>query len=484
MTDVVQKLWGFCHTLRHDGIDYGDYVEQLTYLLFLKMAEERDIDHSRITYVDAEGGKRTVDCSWATLKAKAGTALLDHYGDVLRALGKQQGNTLGQIFALAESRFNNAVNLKRLVDLIDDVDWTALDVDVKAAAFEGLLEKAASEGKKGAGQYFTPRLLIKAIVRCMKPDPTAAKDFAVCDPACGTGGFLVAAYEWAKEKHGGAFDRRDLDHILKRTYFGQDLVARPRRLALMNLYLHGLEPEVKLGDAIYEAFSGPHFDVIMTNPPFGTRGANQAPEREDFVVETSNKQLNFVQHVMTALKPGGRAAVVLPDNCLFEDKAGEVFKVLTEDCDLHTVLRLANGTFSPYSAGTKTNVIFFTKGRPTARVWIYDGRTNVPSFTKKDRPLTAAYFAAFERCYGDDPYGRAKRAEGDDSEGRWRAFDVAEVRERDYKIDALKWLKDESLEGDEDAEPAAIAAAAADELTAAIAQLQAIAAQLNGEGGD
>lgn len=353
MSDVVQKLWGFCHTLRHDGIDYGDYIEQITFLLFLKMAHEREIDLRRLQYTASGGKKVTADCSWPTLAKASGTALTNHYVDTLRVLGQQPG-MLGEIYTEAQSRFNNPVNLKRLINLIDETHWTELGVDVKAAVYEGLLEKAASEGKKGAGQYFTPRVLIQSIVRCMKPDPRMQPEFVLCDPACGTGGFLVAAYEWLlKQTKGGALDRAVAKRVRTKTYFGQELVARPRRLALMNLYLHGIEPTIVLGDTIYEVPASQRFDVILTNPPFGTKGANQAPEREDFTILTSNKQLNFLQHVVTTLKPGGRAAVVLPDNCLFADQAGEVMKVLTEDCNLHTVLRLPRGTFTPYSQGVK-----------------------------------------------------------------------------------------------------------------------------------
>ena len=350
MTDVVGKLWGFCHTLRHDGIDYGDYIEQLTYLLFLKMADE-------------QGLTLPVNTDWPYLRRQSGTALLDAYVEALRLLGKEPG-LLGDIFSGAQSRFTNPVNLHKLIGVIDETEWIALDVDVKASAFEGLLEKAAAEGKKGAGQYFTPRPLIQSMVRCIKPDPCVSKDFAIDDPACGTGGFLVATYEWLKEQTGGAFDRETALRIRKQTYYGQELVARPRRLALMNLYLHQVEPHITLGDSIYEVPSSQRYDVVLTNPPFGTKGANQVPGREDFVVDTSNKQLNFLQHVLTILKPGGRAAVVVPDNVLFVDQAGEVFKVLMEDCDVHTVLRCPRGTFSPYTEGTKTNVIFFTKGHP------------------------------------------------------------------------------------------------------------------------
>ncbi len=326
--------WGFAHNLRHDGVDYGDYIEQITYLLFLKMADEQGIELSR----------RTRD--WPYLRAQSGVALVDGYEDALRTLGKQRG-ILGDIFAASQNRLSNPATLAQLIKSIDETEWTSLEVDVKAAAFEGLLEKAAAEGKKGAGQYFTPRPLIECMVRLIKPDPRASRDFTIGDPACGTGGFLVAAYEWLKQQTGGAFDRETARRIRTQTYFGQDLVARPRRLALMNLYLHQVEPHITLGDSIYEAPTSQRFDVILTNPPFGTKGANQAPVRDDFVVETSNKQLNFLQHVLTLLKPGGRCAIIVPDNVLFADQAGEVFKVLMEDCNVHTVLRCPRGTFAP-----------------------------------------------------------------------------------------------------------------------------------------
>jgi type I restriction enzyme M protein len=471
MSDVVQKLWGFCHTLRHDGIDYGDYIEQITYLLFIKMADEREVALPR-------------DTDWTSLTRRAGTDLSEHYQDALRKLGQQKG-ILGDIFAGAQSRFSNPVNLKKLVTLVDETEWTALDVDVKAAAFEGLLEKAASEGKKGAGQYFTPRVLIQSIVRCMRPDPRAHREFTICDPACGTGGFLVAAYEWLMEQTKGALEREVWKRVRKSTYYGQDLVARPRRLALMNLFLHGLEPTIYMGDAIYEVPRSDRFDVVMTNPPFGTKGANQAPVREDFTVSTSNKQLNFVQHVLTILKPGGRAAIVLPDNCLFADQAGEVFKIVAEDCNLHTVLRLPRGTFTPYSPGVKANVAFFTKGYPTETVWIYDCRTNVPGITKKDRPLTEAHFAEFGKCYGADPNGGAKRKPSASKEDRWRSFSIAEVKDRGFKLDSFKWLKEESLEDPDDLpEPEELATDAISELQAAVEELNQVLALLeNGNGG-
>lgn len=458
MTDVANKLWGFCHTLRHDGIDYGDYIEQITYLLFLKMADEKEL--SLPTGTD-----------WGHLRQHSGTDLLDAYVDALRTLGKQPG-ILGDIYSGAQSRFSNPVNLKKLISLIDETEWTTLDVDVKAAAFEGLLEKAASEGKKGAGQYFTPRLVIQTIVRCMKPDPRATSDFKIGDPACGSGGFLVCAYEWLLQESRGSLDRAIAKRVRTATYYGADLVARPRRLALMNLYLHQVEPHISSNDSIYDPPGPVRFDVVLTNPPFGTRGANQAPARDDFVIETSNKQLNFIQHVMTILKPGGRAAVVVPDNVLFSDQAGDVFKVLMEDCDLHTVLRLPRGTFSPYSPGTKTNVIFFTKGRPTEHLWIYDARANVPAVTKKDRPLAASHFAEFELCYGADPFGRAKRDSATSPEGRWRRFEIAQVKDRHYNLDGLKWLRDqENDDPDETGEPTDYLEAAMTDLNAAMRDL-------------
>lgn len=470
MTDVVNKLWGFCHTLRHDGIDYGDYIEQITYLLFLKMADEKGVTIPK-------------GCDWETLKSLSGTELTDRYSEILRKLRESPG-ILGDIFTQSMARFNNPVNLKRLITLIDEEEWTSLGIDVKGAAFEGLLEKAASEGKKGAGQYFTPRVLIQSIIRVMKPDPRSAPDFTICDPACGTGGFLVSAYEWLiGESKGGALDRKMIERLKKRTYYGQDLVPRPRRLALMNLFLHGIEGRIYLGDSIYEPERGERYNCVLTNPPFGTKGANQSPDRDDFTVETSNKQLNFVQHVVNILKPGGHAAMVLPDNCLFEDKAGEVFKILMEDCTLHTILRLPRGTFTPYSQGVKANVIFFQRGMPTEQVWIYDARSNVPGITKKERPLTPQHFEEFEQSYGVDPNGMSERTD-QGLEGRFRKFHISEIKDRNYKLD-ITWLKDESLEDAEDLpEPQDLAAEAITELGAAVNDLQEIVRLLEENGGN
>jgi type I restriction enzyme M protein len=473
MSDIVNKLWGFCHTLRHDGIDYGDYIEQLTYLLFLKMADEKEAQIPK-------------GYGWNSLKEKSGTQLTDHYSEILRKLREEKG-MLGDIFAQSMPRFNNPVNLKRLITLIDEDEWTTLDVDVKGEAFEGLLEKAASEGKKGAGQYFTPRVLIQSIVRIMKPDPRTHKEFTIADPACGSGGFLVCAYEWLLEetKHGALIDRSDYKRIRTKTYYGQDLVPRPRRLSLMNLYLHGIEPKIYLGDTIYEPPKSDRFDCILTNPPFGTKGANQAPDRDDFTISTSNKQLNFVQHCMSVLKKGGRAAMVLPDNVLFEDKAGDVFKILMENCNLHTVLRLPRGTFTPYSQGVKANVIFFQKGIPTEDVWIFDARSNVPGVTKKDRPLSKQHFEEFEKCYDKDPNGKSKRTDLGE-EGRFRKFSLDQIKERNYKLD-ITWLKDDTLEDANDLpDPQILASEAITELEAVVDDLKDILDELetNGNGNE
>jgi type I restriction enzyme M protein len=316
----------------------------------------------------------------------------------------------------------------------------------------------------------------------MKPDPRGKPDFKICDPACGTGGFLVAAYEWLISPHvsKGVFERAEAKRIRTRTYYGQDLVPRPRRLALMNLYLHGVEPHIYLGDSIYEPDRGERYDLVLTNPPFGTKGANQAPDRDDFTIETSNKQLNFLQHVMNILRPGGRAAIVLPDNCLFEEKAGEVFEILMQDCALHTILRLPRGTFTPYSQGVKANVMFFQKGRPTEDVWIFDGRSNVPGITKKDRPLTKDHFTEFEKCYGPDPNGNIKRKDLRD-DGRFRRFRLADIAQRDFNLN-ITWLKDESFEDSNDLpEPQDLASEAITEFDAIIDDLKDIVELLERE---
>lgn len=462
--DIVQKLWGFCNTLRHDGINYGDYIEQLTYLLFLKLADEKGLSIPD-------------EYNWQTLRQLSGTNLTEHYQTMLTQLGKQPADKaqkltlLQQIYAGALSRFREPTNLKRLIQLIDEVQWAEIDADIKGDAYEGLLQKFAAE-QKGAGQYFTPRPLIRTIVDCLQPDITQ-EGFAVHDPAAGTGGFLIGigAAEWVDLRK---LDRDQQRRWKKNVYSGGELVLETRRLALMNLFLHGIEGNISYGDSL-AVKPDARYDVILTNPPFGTQGAGGVPTRDDFTVETSNKQLNFIQHVMTILKPHGRAAMVLPDNVLFEDNAGRnVRQLLMEDCNLHTILRLPVGTFTPYSPGVKANVLFFQKGHPTEEVWVYDLRTNVPKVTKR-QPLTLDYFADFRACYGDKPTPPPKSRQKTD---RFKKFTRQELRDRNDNLDIF-WLKDDSLDDPADLpEPEDILGEAVTQLQTAMDALNELAAIL------
>jgi type I restriction enzyme M protein len=421
MTDVVNKLWDFCNYLRHDGITYGDYIEQLTYLLFLKMVQEKDITMPK-------------GCSWNDLIQYSGSELLEGYSKILQTLAKEKG-MLGDIFAQSLSRFNNPTNLKKLLNLINEIEWTTLDVDIKAAAYEGLLEKYAAE-EKGAGQYFTPRVVIRSIVRCVRPDFRRSPDYTIHDPACGTGGFLIGAFEWIMKEteNGSKLTIKDRDRLVKNAFSGMDNVQSTRRLALMNCYLHELEATIYYGDSLGEGpHAGKRYNVVLTNPPFGTRGAGGAPSRDDFLVTTSNKQLNFVQHAVTLLKVGGQAAIVVPDNVLFENSGKEIRMNLLKSCNLHTILRLPEGTFSPYSPGVKANVIFFTKGSATKEVWIYDLRTNIENINKGN-PLDKSFFDDFEVNYYRDPRKETER---------FKKFTNQYIENRDYNLDIF-WVKDRS----------------------------------------
>jgi len=452
MTDVVQKLWGFCNTLRHDGINYGDYIEQLTYLLFLKLADEKGVAVPK-------------GHGWDSLLEQSGTALTDHYQVTLNKLGKEKG-LLGDIFAGALSKFREPVNLKKLILLINETEWAELDVDLKAEAYEGLLQKFAAE-QKGAGQYFTPREAIRAIVRCVRPDLSQSPDYTIHDPAVGTAGFLIAVADWNLKNR--TLTREEQKRLKRGTLSGGEIVLETRRLALMNLYLHGIEGDIHYGDSIAEGAGGRQFDCILTNPPFGTKGGGDVPNRDDLTVATSNKQLNFIQHVLTILKPGGRAAMVLPDNVLFEDHAGrDVRQLLMDDCRLHTILRLPVGTFTPYSAGVKANVLFFDKGWKTDSVWIYDLRTNVEKVTKRNG-LAAKYFEDFERCY---LAGLRKPTD------RFKYFSRQDIAERDDNLDIF-WLKDENLENPDDLpEPEDLVAEAVTQLETALDALNDLALRL------
>lgn len=422
MTDVVQKLWGFCDYLRHDGMNYGDYITQLTYLLFLKMAYEKD-------------RKLPKGCNWNELLSYSGSDLLEEYTRIQLTLGKEKG-LLGDIFAKSQSAFTNPTNLKKLLNLMDEIEWTSLDIDIKAAAYEGLLEKYAAT-EKGAGQYFTPRVVIRSIIRCVKPDFTKSSDYTIHDPACGTSGFLIGAFEWIMKQtdDGSKLKIPDRKRLIEKTFSGMDNVVSTRRLGLMNCFLHEIEPIIYFGNSLGE---GPHVskrhNLILTNPPFGSGGAGGVPTRDDFLFQTSNKQLNFLQHIMTLLKIGGQAAMVVPDGVLFDNTGKGIRENLLKAFDLRTILRLPDGTFTPY-ANAKANVIFFTKGVPTKEVWIYDLRTNIPNIRKRN-PLTEKLFEDFEKCYHQKPRKETER---------FKKFTKKYVEDNDYNLD-IKFVEDQNVE--------------------------------------
>jgi len=428
--DLVAKFWNFCHTLRHEGIDYSDYIEELTYLLFLKIAEEKGIEIP-------------AGCKWKNLIIHENEDLLKKYNEILSKLSKQQ-NILGDIFRHPIPKIRSSSALKKLLVLIDEINWSSYNEDVLGSMFEGLLEKAATESKKGAGQYFTPRPLIEAIVKVMKPNPFESPNFSISDVACGTAGFITSSYDWWKSNSTKTqLTKAQKNKLVSRTYFGQELVLRPRRMAQMNLYLHGISPNVKLGDTIYGQYNPKadgQYDCVLTNPPFGNRGADQIPERLDFKIKTSNKQLNFIQHVYSCLKNSGRAAIVLPDNVLTEDKAIELWKHLFPLCNIHTILKLPNGTFLPY-ANVKAVVIFFQKGTATKETWIFDARNKIDSINKKGRPLTSNHFTEFVNYYGLDPNATTRKKELSNHD-RFKRFTIDQIKARSFNLD-ISWVEEE-----------------------------------------
>jgi type I restriction enzyme M protein len=430
--DIVQKLWGLCDILRDDGITYHQYVTELTWLLFLKMAKETGREK------ELPKGYR-----WADVVAKEGNAQLQFYRQLLLHLGSAASSRIQSIYADASTSLKVPRHLKKLVDSIDELDWYSAKTEGLGDLYEGLLEKNASEKKSGAGQYFTPRPLIDSIVACVQPQPGEL----VQDPAAGTAGFLIAADRYIKERTDNLFDlpTQKQEFQRKKAFYGVELVADARRLALMNLMLHDIDGELLLGDTLSPLGSElPKADVIMTNPPFGTKKGGGLPTRDDFTYPTSNKQLAFLQHVYRGLKPGGRAAIVLPDNVLFEENSGTKIRGdLMDKCNLHTVLRLPTGIF--YAQGVKTNVLFFTRGKTdkghTREVWLYDLRTNAPAFGKRT-PLTREHFAEFEKAFGKKSDGTSKRTDQGET-GRFRCFDRDEIKKRGDNLD-ITWLKDES----------------------------------------
>jgi len=488
----VQKLWNYCNVLRDDGLSYGDYVEQLTLLLFLKMAHERTQppwnQHSIVP----------VGLDWPSLMALDGQDLEAHYRHILQTLGTE-GGMLGIIFRKAQNKIQDPAKLRRLiVDLIDREQWSALEADVKGDAYEGLLEKNAQDTKGGAGQYFTPRALIRAIVDVMQPQPGET----ICDPACGTGGFLVASYTYIVQ-HYSTLDRDQKIHLKLHALHGVEIVDAVTRLCAMNLMLHGIgptggeivEPSIRTDDSL-RADPGERHDMILTNPPFGKKSSvlvvNEEGEeerqgltvfRDDFWASTSNKQLNFLQHVKTLLRIHGRAAIVVPDNVLFEGGAGETIRRrLLHDCDVHTLLRLPTGIF--YAQGVKANVLFFDRKpaseKPwTKELWIYDLRTNT-HFTLKTNPLKPSDLDDFVRCYNPmNRHDRKPEWSPGSPQGRWRNYTYEELLQRDKVSLDLTWLKDDSLEDTANLPaPNVIAAQMAEDLLAALEQLESISNDL------
>lgn len=477
MTDasaLVSKLWNYCNVLRDDGVSYGDYVEQLTFLLFLKMDDEQTKPpFSRQSRIP-------VDYCWDSLRNKEGDELESHYRHLLENLGKESG-LIGVIFRKSQNKIHDPAKLRRLIKLIDDESWLGLELDVKSETYEGLLQKNAEDVKSGAGQYFTPRSLIRAMVAVMRPEP----GFRIMDPACGTGGFLIAANNYIAKHYN--IDKDQTRQLRHDTVYGVEIADSVARLCVMNLYLHGIggdESPIEVKDSL-DSLGGDRFEMVLTNPPFGKKssitvmnGDGKAAreaiiyERQDFWATTSNKQLNFVQHIKSLLKINGKAAVVIPDNVLFEGGAGEVVRrKLLAEYDVHTLLRLPTGVF--YAQGVKANVIFFDR-KPasekvwTEKLWIYDLRTN-QHFTLKTNPLNEKDLEDFVKCYNP-----ANRYDRDETE-RFKSFTYEELIRRDKVNLDIFWLKDESLEdADNLPEPDVLASEIVVNMQAALDQFSGI----------
>lgn len=489
---IVDKAWAFAHVLREEGLSYLAYTEQITFLLFLKMAHEiAEREPSRTRLVPKGWG-------WESLTTKTGPSLKEHYDRLLEKLSRQSG-MLGDIFRKPRPEIENPRTLRRLiVDLIGGEAWTAMDADVKGDIYEGLLARTAAESPRGAGQYFTPRGLIAAIVDCVHP---TIKD-TVCDPAAGTGGFLLAAHRFASRYAGPKHTRSEREHLTRDFVHGWELVPNTARLCVMNLYLHGVEADpspLHAGvDSLAEQPSR-RFSVVLTNPPFGKKGSfpvgrkvagleevgeseSGVRARPDLWVVTANKQLNFLQHVFTLLESGGRCAIVVPDNVLSESGAAEVVRRnLFEQCNVHTLLRLPPGIF--YAQGVKANVLFFDRERPTRRggLWVYDLRTD-KHFTLRQRPLQRSDLDEFVECYMPGELGK-RRATWNPrkARGRWRHFDRELLLSRDKINLDLTWLKDEEMRSASADLPSSqeLAALIAEDLRSASEQFQRVAVRLN-----
>src|ERR1700761_1394412 len=471
--DIVAKLWNLCNVLRDDGITYTDYVTELTFLLFLKMLAETGHEE-----------RLPKEHRWARLLKKEGLDLLEYYRQMLLDLGnpkKTKDQVVLAIFTDAQTKLRKPTNLEALTRAIDKLDWFSAREEGLGNLYEGLLEKNANEKKSGAGQYFTPRPLIDCMVRLMKPQPGEI----VQDPAAGTGGFLVAADRFIKDATDDLYTLKESEAFFQRrnAFIGIELVPDTHRLCLMNLMLHGIESMVDGGDTL--SADGERIgkaDLILTNPPFGTKKGGGRPTRTDFSItaDTSNKQLAFVEHIVRALKPGGRAAVVVPDNVLFEDGVGRRLRSwMMELCDVHTILRLPTGIF--YAQGVKTNVLFFCRGRKdkanTKGVWVYDMRANMDAFGKT-KPLTGADFQPYEKAFGKDPLGKAKRKDEGEG-GRLRLYSRKQIAERNDNLD-VAWLRDTSNDPeDEMTEPDELAGAIITHLRNALEEIEVLAEDIS-----
>lgn len=476
--DIVAKLWNLCNILKDGAIVYHQYVTELTYLLFLKMAKETEIDHQL-----PEGYR------WDDLEVHEETEQLEFYKELLEHLGSEGSVIVREIFADASTDIKKASTLNTLVAEIDKLDWYNAKQEGMGDIYEGLLEKNANESKAGAGQYFTPRALIDSMVHVMRP---TLQD-VIQDPAAGTGGFLVSANRYIlKDKGSANWTKSQQEKYQTHTFYGMEFVPDTFRMGCMNLMLHGIEsaPEqagMRCGDTLSpEGQALPPASLILTNPPFGSKKGGGIPERKDFQFKTSNKQLCFLQHIYLGLKPGGRAAAIFPDNVLFESNVGrQIRQDLMDKCNLHTILRLPSGIF--YAQGVKTNVLFFTRGKKatgnTKAVWVYDLRTHAPQFGKRTS-LTRDYFEPFEKAFGDDPSGSAaslaKRKDEGES-GKFRSFSREWIAERGDNLD-ITWLNGDRDEEEEDLpDPATLAKEAITELEAALAELQGILKELGEE---
>jgi type I restriction enzyme M protein len=475
--DIVSKLWNLCNVLKDDGVTYHQYVTELTYLLFLKMAEETG-QHDQLP----------VGYRWADLTARSAPERLEFYKKTLIHLGSHGSILVKEIFANATSFIKKPATLSTLVTEIDKIDWYNARQEGLGDLYEGLLEKNANEKKSGAGQYFTPRSLIDSMVAVMKP----TLDDVIQDPAAGTGGFLIAAHHYLREHHDfDSLTEKQQRKLRRNTFYGMEHVQDTHRLALMNLMLHGIDSDPEAGGIRYgdtlspdgQALGKLGATLVLTNPPFGTKKGGGLPTRDDFTFPTSNKQLCFLQHIYRTLKPGGRAAVVLPDNVLNEGNVGsDIRHDLMDKCNLHTILRLPTGIF--YAPGVRTNVLFFTRGANdkgnTTEVWVYDLRAKMQTFGKRTT-LSEKHFADFEGAFGDDPFGGAaclktRKDQGD--QGRWRRFTRDWIASRGDNLD-ISWLKDDSeAAGEQLLDPSVLARDAMDELEAALEDLRGLLLEL------